>query len=62
MIISAKAVDSDGSEIIEIIELKDHPYFIGAQFHPEFLARPFKPHPLFTGLLKAAIAKNKKRN
>ena len=62
MIVSAKAIDSDGSEIIETIELKNHPYFIGVQFHPEFLARPFKPHPLFTGLLKAAIEKNKKRN
>ena len=62
MTVSAKAVDSDGSEIIETIELKNHPYFIGVQFHPEFLARPFKPHPLFTGLLKAAIEKNKKRN
>ena len=45
MIVSAKAIDSDGSEIIEAIELKNHPYFIGVQFHPEFLARPFKPHP-----------------
>ncbi len=60
MIVSAKALDTDGSEIIEIIELKNHSYFVATQFHPEFLARPFKPHPLFTGLLKAAILKLKK--
>ena len=41
MIVSAKAIDSDGSEIIETIELKNHPYFIGVQFHPEFLAKTF---------------------
>ena len=38
----------------EIIELKNHPWFIGVQFHPEFKSRPFNPHPLFTSFIKAA--------
>ena len=43
--------------LVEIAELKDHPYMIGSQFHPEFLSRPMRPHPLFIGLLKAAAEK-----
>ena len=41
--------------LVEIIEIKDHPFFIATQFHPEFKSRPLKPHPLFKGLIKAAI-------
>jgi len=41
--------------LVEIIELEDHPYFIGSQFHPEFKSRPLSPHPLFVGLIKAAL-------
>lgn len=41
--------------IMEIVEIKDHPFMVGSQFHPEFLSRPHKPHPLFAGLLKAAV-------
>ncbi|MDO8302321.1 MAG: CTP synthase, partial [Sedimentisphaerales bacterium] len=44
-------------DLVEIIELKNHPYFVGVQFHPEFLSRPLHPHPLFVGLIKAAIKK-----
>jgi CTP synthase len=40
--------------LVEIVEVKDHPFFVGAQFHPEFQSRPLEPHPLFLGLLKAA--------
>ncbi|MCA9348987.1 CTP synthase [Candidatus Saccharibacteria bacterium] len=40
--------------LAEIIELGDHPYFIGCQYHPEFLSRPTRPHPLFSGLIRAA--------
>jgi CTP synthase len=43
-------------DLVEIIELPDHPFFIGTQFHPEFRSRPLSPHPLFVGLIKAAIA------
>ena len=38
----------------EIIELKDHPWIIGVQFHPEFKSRPFAPHPLFSSFIKAS--------
>jgi len=46
---------------MEIAELpkKVHPFFLGTQFHPEFLARPLAPHPLFTAFIKAAINKRK---
>jgi CTP synthase len=41
-------------QLVEIIELRDHPFFIGVQFHPEFLSRPFAPHPLFREFIKKA--------
>lgn len=41
--------------LVEIIELKNHPYFVGVQFHPEFKSRPLDPHPLFVGLIKAIL-------
>jgi len=44
----------DGS-LVEIIELKDHPWFLGCQFHPEFKSRPMDYHPLFKGFIKAAL-------
>lgn len=43
------------SSLMEIVELLDHPFMIGSQFHPEFKSRPYKPHPLFDGLIRAAI-------
>ncbi|MFZ4803921.1 MAG: CTP synthase [Synechococcus lacustris] len=46
-------VSPDG-RLVELIELKDHPYFLACQYHPEFLSRPGKPHPLFRGLIEAA--------
>ena len=48
---------SPDGELVEIVEIKKHPYFIAAQFHPELKSRPDKPHPLFVGLLKAAKKK-----
>jgi CTP synthase len=42
--------------LIEMIELEDHPYFLGCQFHPEFKSRPTAPHPLFSGFVQAAVA------
>jgi CTP synthase len=45
---------SPDGRLVEIVELADHPYMVASQFHPEFLSRPMKPHPLFVGLLKAA--------
>ncbi len=41
--------------LVEIVELPDHPFFIAGQFHPELKSRPMKPHPLFVGLVEAAI-------
>ena len=51
---------SPDGRLVEIAELSDHPYMVGSQFHPEFLSRPMKPHPLFMGLLKAAKEKASK--
>ncbi len=45
---------SPDNRLPEIIELKNHPWFIGVQFHPEFKSRPFDPHPLFSSFIKAA--------
>jgi len=42
-------------DLVEIVEIKDHPFFVGTQFHPEFKSRPLKPHPLFKEFIKAAI-------
>jgi CTP synthase len=41
--------------LVEIVELKDHPWFLGCQFHPEFKSRPMEAHPLFKGFIKAAL-------
>ena len=46
-------ISPDG-KLVEIAEIGDHPYMLGSQFHPEFLSRPMRPHPLFVGLVKAA--------
>ena len=42
-------------DLVEIVEVKDHPFYIGTQFHPEFLSKPTDPHPLFAGLAAAAL-------
>jgi len=51
LVFSGKAPDYP---IMQILELPSHPFFVGSQFHPEFLSRPLRPHPLFTHFLKAA--------
>jgi len=48
---------SPDGKLVEIIEIKDHPFFIASQFHPEFLSRPLSAHPLFAGFVKAALQK-----
>ncbi len=45
---------SPDGKLVEIIELKDHPFFVGTQFHPELKSRPLDPHPLFMGFVEAA--------
>ncbi len=52
MMICGKSPDS---RLVEIVELKDHPWFVGVQFHPEFKSRPNRPHPLFKGFVAAAL-------
>ena len=42
---------------MEIVELKNHPWFLAVQFHPEFASRPNKPHPLFRDFIGAALAR-----
>ncbi|MBQ7304554.1 MAG: CTP synthase [Alphaproteobacteria bacterium] len=56
MIISGKSPDN---MLPEIVELKNHPWFIAVQFHPELKSKPFEPHPLFVSLIKAAIDKGR---
>ena len=53
------ALSPDGL-LPEIIELKNHPWFVGVQFHPEFKSRPFTPHPLFSSFVKAAELSQKR--
>jgi CTP synthase len=45
--------------LVEVLELNNHPFYVGVQFHPEFKSRPMVPHPLFVGLLQAAIHKQR---
>ncbi len=45
---------SPDGRLVETIEIKDHPFFVGVQFHPEFKSRPNRPHPLFAGFVSAA--------
>jgi CTP synthase len=47
---------SPDGKLVEVIELKDHPFFVASQFHPEFLSKPHQPHPLFKGFIAAAHA------
>ncbi|MDR1871028.1 MAG: CTP synthase [Deltaproteobacteria bacterium] len=49
-------------KLVEIIELADHPWFVGCQFHPEFKSRPMNPHPLFKAFVGAAIKQNAKKS
>jgi CTP synthase len=48
---------SPDGNLAEIAEIKDHPFMVGSQFHPEFLSRPNRPHPLFQDFIKAAISR-----
>ncbi|KQB13987.1 CTP synthase [Rhodobacter capsulatus] len=50
---------SPDGRLPEIVEHKDHPWFIGVQFHPELKSKPFAPHPLFAGFVKAALAQSR---
>lgn len=61
LIVSGKHVNKKAEmDLVEMIELSDHPWFLGCQFHPEFKSQPLKAHPLFRDFIKAA--KNHKQN
>jgi CTP synthase len=47
---------SPTGDLVEIVEIKDHPWFLGCQFHPEFKSKPTAPHPLFRDFIRAALA------
>lgn len=57
MIVSGTSPDNN---LVEIVEIPDHPWFLGCQFHPEFKSKPMKPHPLFRDFIKAALAHRQK--
>jgi CTP synthase len=52
---------SPDGELVEMVELKDHPWFLGCQFHPEFKSRPMNPHPLFREFIRASLTYAKTR-
>jgi len=51
----------ESRDLVEILELKSHPWFIGVQFHPEFKSRPLDPHPLFVGFISASLKEQKRQ-
>jgi CTP synthase len=58
LVVSGRSPDG---RLVEFIELAEHPFWIGTQAHPEFLSRPTRPHPLFAGLVEAALRHQKDR-
>jgi CTP synthase len=52
---------SPDQRLVEMVELRDHPYFVGCQFHPEFKSRPNNPHPLFARFVRAAAERARER-
>jgi CTP synthase len=52
---------SPSGDLVEIVELRDHPWFLGCQFHPEFKSRPMAAHPLFRDFIRAALSYSKKQ-
>ena len=58
LVISGRWAERD---LVEVVELKDHPWFLGCQYHPEFKSRPTEPHPLFSSFVKAAVESRRAR-
>jgi CTP synthase len=52
---------SPSERLVEIVELKDHPWYVGVQFHPEFKSRPNRPHPLFRDFIRASLENKKSK-
>ena len=57
---SVTGISPDG-QFVEIIEFKNHPWFLACQFHPEFKSKPFSPHPLFRDFIKASLKQKQER-
>ncbi len=51
---------SPDGRLVEMVELKEHPFFIACQFHPEFLSRPNRPQPIFKSFIEAALLQQNK--
>jgi CTP synthase len=64
-ILEAKGMNFSGvspdNRLVEIAEITDHPFMLGTQFHPEFLSRPNRPHPLFVAFVQAVIDRVKQK-
>jgi CTP synthase len=58
LVLSGRCV---GRDLVEIIELPDHPWFLAVQFHPELKSRPYEPHPLFVDFVRAALERRRAR-
>lgn len=62
LVVSGKHINQDtGIDLVEMVELSNHPWFLGCQFHPEFQSKPLQPHPLFSAFIKAAKDQSKER-
>jgi CTP synthase len=59
MVLSGTSPDG---ELVEMVEIPNHPWFLACQFHPEFKSKPLDPHPMFRGFIKAALAHKQKRH
>ena len=58
LVLSGRCV---GRDLVEIVELPDHPWFLAVQFHPELKSRPYEPHPLFVDFVRAALERRRAR-
>jgi CTP synthase len=52
---------SPTGDLVEIVEFREHPWFLGCQFHPEFKSKPMAPHPLFRDFIRAALAYSQRK-
>ena len=59
LVVGARAKSEAAGDLCEMIELPEHPWFFGCQFHPEFTSNPRRGHPLFIGFVRAALARQR---
>ncbi|MGE0376400.1 MAG: CTP synthetase, partial [Planctomycetaceae bacterium] len=53
---------SPNGQLVEVIEIPEHPWFVAVQYHPEFKSKPHQPHPLFEGFVRAALTRHQQRS